>query len=618
MHFKSAVNGTMRYDRLMLVVAFIGCLNLQNRQLAGQSVPRPFGLDSRADNDPILDVGPMVYVVPSDTIPLWKMALERDENEVRRQAAEAICDAQLSGTKGLKTLVPFLRKVLVTPNDDRTVQLAALRALVALDDRGSAEALYTVSQKLGADAADVLEPKLSEWKYEPIVAVWRERLDDQLIGSRYRVLAFRGLAAAQDTKSGALASGALASGALAAKISADQTETVAVRIEAAKTAGVLRTSGVEAVAMALWTENSGMIDRLVATHWLLHHRAAIDELLHFAEHSRPAVQRLAILRLNVVAADKLVPLYPKFAASGDAKIRELAVVNLNAFPNIENARRIGPALDDHHPDVRNAARETLVEFSKKSDEIHAVVIEETLKHLHGNSWRGLQQSVRLVGQIDYEPAASRCLELLRSPRAEVHTTAAWTIRKLEIKETLPPAFQHAKDLFHWMMSRPPPGEPQFKPVEPGSNDEDVAQLVVLFGLMGFKEAEPFMRKMIPKDSATVTARVGSITALGYLHRDNPPQDGLVQALVGRLSDTTSDPPEEEGVRTACALALGRMKAESALPQLRHFYELDGAGRNSGFACAWAIEQITGEAFERSGPQYIQFRTQFLVPTINSR
>lgn len=606
MHFKSTATGTMRYDRLLLVVAFISCLNLANRQLAGQDFVRPFGLDSRADNDPILDVGPLLYVVPSDSIPLWKMALERDENELRRRAAEAIRDAQLRGTEGLKTLVPVLRKVLVTPIDDRTVQLAALRALVALDDTASAEALFTISQKLGADAAEVLEPKLSEWEYEPIVAVWRKRLDDPLIGTRYRVLAFRGLAAVGDTKSSELV----------AAISADRTEIAAVRIEAAKAAGILRTSGVEAAAMEWWTENPAIIDRLVATYWLLHHSEAVDELLHIAEHSRPAVQRLAIERLDVIAPDKLVALYPKFAASGDAKIRELAVVNLSAFPNIENSRHIGPAFNDHHPDVRNVARETLVEFSKKSDELHAVVIEETRKHLHGDSWRGQQQAARLVGQIDYEPAASRCLELLRSPRAEVHTTAAWTIRKLEIKETLAPALQHAKDLSHWMMSSPLPGEPQFKPVEPWSNGEDVAQLAVLLGLMGYKEAEPLMRSMIPKDSSDGDARVGAITGLGYLHRDNAPQDGLVRALIGRLSDTESSMPELDIVRTACALALGRMKAESALPQLRHFYELEGTGLTTGFACAWAIEQITGETFERSGPHYIQVRARFLVPTVN--
>ena len=570
-----------------------------------QDGPRAFGLDSRADNDPVLDTGGIVYVVPGDVVPLWKVALAREENELRRRTAEAIADAHRHGTEGLESLIPILRKILSGPIEDRTVHLATLRALVALNDRESAKELFAASQALGADAAEVLEPKLAEWGYRPVVAVWSKRVDDRLMGTRYRVLALRGLAAVGESEVAVIAD----------QVSRDASEPANVRIEAAKAAGVLRRSGAEASALAFLQENSSIIDQLVATNWLLHHESerVVDILADVAGSAHSAVQRLAVERLHIIAPDRLVELYAKLAAGNDAKIRELAVKNMMAFPNEKNARSIGPALDDHHPDVRNAARDVFVVYSQASDELRAVVIEEVLKHLNGESWRGLQQATRIVGQIDHKPAAMRVVELLKSPRPEVHTTAAWSLRKLEVEETLEPAYQHAKDLSHWITDKPLPGVPEFKPVDAWSNTEDVAQLLVLFGLMGFDKAEDLMKTFVPKNSSGSDARVGAITALGYLHRGKAPQGGLVASLIGRLNDTESSMPEDERVRTACAIAMGRMKAVEGLPSLRHFHDLEGTGSPCGFACAWAIEQITGEPFKRSGPHYIQVRAQFLVP-----
>jgi hypothetical protein len=62
-------------------------------------------------------------------------------------------------------------------------------------------------------------------------------------------------------------------------------------------------------------------------------------------------------------------------------------------------------------------------------------------------------------------------------------------------------------------------------------------------------------------------------------------------MVQRLNDTGGQNPETEEVRWMCAIALGRMKAESALSDLReHAISQDYVGR----ACHWAIERMTGE------------------------
>ena len=41
-----------------------------------------------------------------------------------------------------------------------------------------------------------------------------------------------------------------------------------------------------------------------------------------------------------------------------------------------------------------------------------------------------------------------------------------------------------------------------------------------------------------------------------------------------------------------------MKAQAELPALRKFFERDGRTSGPGLACAWAIEQLTGEKTER--------------------
>ena len=74
-----------------------------------------------------------------------------------------------------------------------------------------------------------------------------------------------------------------------------------------------------------------------------------------------------------------------------------------------------------------------------------------------------------------------------------------------------------------------------------------------------------------------------------IHEDDLQED-LVKPLVKRLNDQ-GIPPETDQMRWMCAITLGRMKAESALPDLRK--NATGGGL-VGRPCYWAIEQITGE------------------------
>ncbi|MEO1973730.1 MAG: hypothetical protein ABGX07_19365, partial [Pirellulaceae bacterium] len=285
-----------------------------------------------------------------------------------------------------------------------------------------------------------------------------------------------------------------------------------LRIEAARAAAQLQTSGSETVVEEMLQDEPSLVDRLAAAALLLLHDGdrTTDILLRLALDASPAVQRIAIEELQKIAPAQLLTLQSQLFDSHDAKIRELAVLSLHPYPTSEHAAILSPMLNDHHPEVRNAARRTLVSFFASSDEMRVAVIKAAVEQLNGDSWRGLQQAARLVGQIDHEPSASRCVELLVFDRREVHTTAAWALRKLQVKKSLATAFEYASNRTQEIRS----GR-----VDPQLYTEQLSQLFQLFGILRYQESVPLLRLYVPKNSATEDPRVGAIWALGYIYQD---------------------------------------------------------------------------------------------------
>ena len=72
-------------------------------------------------------------------------------------------------------------------------------------------------------------------------------------------------------------------------------------------------------------------------------------------------------------------------------------------------------------------------------------------------------------------------------------------------------------------------------------------------------------------------------------------------------------PEEPEVRRLAAVTLGRMKAEETLPALRSMIEVEGLQGGAGYACAWAINQITGEEIPDIPPFIVTEDNWFLTP-----
>lgn len=575
---------------------------------SGECAPPQFGkdkfdLDSPARANPRIDAKVTTYFISPAMIPLWETSLESPDSDLQRRTAELIVEAKRRNTVGLDELKPALRKLLAKSGVSADVHLGVARALAALDDKDSAKRLLEVSNSVGSDAAARLEPKLAEWKFAPAIDVWRARIVDAYEEPRLRILALRGLAVADDKES--------TEAVLA--LAVDPRQTASLRIEAARAAAMLKTEGLEEHAKEPTASEPSPLDQLVAATLLSQHDSPETKqiLLKLAATSVPIAQRVAIERLDDIAKTELAAIHPHLAESPDPIVRQLSVLNLHDFPTAENSAALAQMLGDKHPDVRNSARRMLHHFAEQDETMRNVVIGEVDKQLNSTSWQALQQSARIFGDINHRACANRCLELLKHDRLEVHTTAAWTLRKLEVEETLAPILEHAEGVAKEVLAV---GE-QLKPVEYG---EHIAQLFQLLGNMQYKPAEPVMRQFIPKHSADVDARVGAFWGLGMMHIDALPAkqsepEWLPELLRQRLADSFPLDPELDAVRGAAAVALGRMRAEFSLPKLNEIHKNESTLSPQGHGSAWAIERITGEKVKMDPLPVASVRGFFVSP-----
>ena len=140
--------------------------------------------------------------------------------------------------------------------------------------------------------------------------------------------------------------------------------------------------------------------------------------------------------------------------------------------------------------------------------------------------------------------------------------------------------------------------------------------MMAFGKMRYREAEPLIRKYIPRNfTLGELPRASATWAIGFFY-DEPPGD-LVGELTGRLNDVRSSPPEYGDVRTMSALTLGRIGAKSAVPDLERY--ADDRGGFTSQACHWSIEQLTGKPAPGPIPAFqVDYDDWFLRPIKESQ
>jgi HEAT repeat protein len=224
-------------------------------------------------------------------------------------------------------------------------------------------------------------------------------------------------------------------------------------------------------------------------------------------------------------------------------------------------------------------------------------------------WRGQEQAQLLLAALDHKPAAPRMVELLESPRGEVMVAAAWGLRKLAVPDTLAAMLDKAGRQTDFRLTAAGVISPHL--------DHQVAHLFETMGIMKYAPAEPLLRRYVPKDFMYgMESRPSAIWALGLLHAGTP-DEPLAQQFMERLTDPSTSPPEQDRVRVASAISLGRMKAVSQVPAIKRYMGPRVHPLASSVAMQWAIRELTGEQLPDAEP-LINSRGNFFLEPLDVR
>jgi HEAT repeat protein len=558
-------------------------------------------MDSAMYQDPSLELGETELRFPSDVLPLWITALSSPEADLRCQAATTIAWAGRRGMQGLQDAIDPLTENLAADHD--LVRLASADALIALDARRAAEALFGLVQTNRLELVQLIEPVLGEWNFEPMIDQWRERVADPQVDRRRKLLAIRGLGAVNDSSSAAELR----------RIAADVGQLPDLRLAAGESLGRISQEGLEDLAAELIgrAAPTGPLERLVAVRLLRWHSSPSAQklLIELAQDDESGVAVVALRRLEELEPDLILPFAEASLAGGDANVRRVVAQALIARPVDTSLVMLGDLLDDPIPDLRLFVRQSLEELAESAD-LRERIIAQGERLLAADSWQGLEQSIKLLVHLNHTATTNRFLELLKHPRWEVYVTAAWALRKSAVDETLEPLLEFAEARNRQRVELMAQGVYRF------ALDEQLSQILQFFGQKRYTPAEPFLLTFIPKNFELHEARGAAIWSLGWLHEDQP-DPKLVKSLTGRLTDVSSMVVEEDLIRRFSAIGLGRMKAREALPELKLYYEPDGIYSEVGYACCWAIREITGQEF-KPPVRLIRFHSDFFLQPLKTR
>ncbi len=548
--------------------------------------------------DPYLPIKARPAQIEPEYLTLWLEALASVETDFQREAALAIARAHREGLLDCSSAAKPLLDVLAQQKNAGTlVQTDTARALIAIGARESAPELKA-RLNLGVQYARVVEPALAEWGGDGMRDIWLQRIRSRSEMRRYELLlAVRCLGQTREIQAQELLA-----------VMLDNSADAVLQLETSRSLGMIQTSGLEPVVASLLADGDVPLQqRMVAVRLLRHHtgQAAIDLFLQLAVDKEPAVAATAIERLIELDPQFLVPIAGKTLQRRDARLRDLIVTALAHLQTPATVSLLGPILGDAHPAVRRLARETLWQFTK-NDALIADVLRAGESQLQTDDWKALEQSSVLLGQLQYKPVARRLLQLVKQhARPEVCTAAAWALRMVEVPDLLPDIFQVVESDYTRIME------------EKGSRLSSGAGLVHLIetlGQMKYHPGEAHLRLWIPSgmmDSKPGDARSAAVWSLGKLHADQEDP-----ALTTTLLERIKDPFEAGEVVQAAIIALGRMKAESAVRGLRPMMVVP-VREGFSLTIAWADNQATGRPMPLIDIQPKNPGNWFLVP-IGSR
>jgi HEAT repeat protein len=345
----------------------------------------------------------------------------------------------------------------------------------------------------------------------------------------------------------------------------------------------------------------------------------VNRLGALARDSEPAVAAIALARLVEIDPKLVLPLLKSVFASPAADVRIHGVEALSRLPSVDHAKQLGPRLSDPHPDVRDRARRGLRAFADQAA-LKDVVIEEGVKALLADDWRGQEQAALLLGQLGHRAVSARLVELLTSRRPEPAIASAWALRVLAVPDTLPGVLDHVR-LRHGQL-KALGRNAGMSAFTPDQMDRQLTQLVQFLGAAEYKPADAALRALVPRflqmgmppvfSPVGPETRASAVWALGRLHAAAPPGN-VIPPIEERLTGDGQFGRDDPRVRQMAAIALARLKSKSSLEALK----AEAGDRPTidpvALACRWAVSQLTGEALAPPGVYEVPQRDWFLIP-----
>lgn len=534
---------------------------------------------------------------------LWLQALAQDEVEMQVQAADAFRRAYQNGYRDVEGVPEVLLQLFAKPQLDRLARIAVARALVELDVQEAAPLFAEHANKAMLDLALVLEPAIADWQNESLVEQWLERIKDPYVFPERFTLASSGLAKLQIKEAEPIL----------LKIVLDKKTSAKRRLASARALSKLAPNGYVETAAELYAEgDTSILERLLAVQLIAETDSSSGRQLQFelSHDPDPAIARVALEPLWSNDPERLLGSGAQYAKHSGPLVRLQAVDILaetqlaqNQWEPIEELFHL---LNDPHPEVRIAARERvtqLIEEDRFVDQIWEVVDQRLSQGPAPERWRANEQLLLLVGNHDRKSMVQLATAYLNDERHETAITAAWCLQTLNVPDLAEAALQFCQRVFD---------ETRGTGVSL-TEEQQLSQLFQFLGQQRYQDADPLLRKFIPKDySLGLYSRAAAIWALGHIHEEDLDEE-LNDRLAERMVDTNSVVPEIPLVRFMSCNAIGRSRDERHEDKLRTILKVNTIDSFEGQQAAWALNRLFGDPIPGIGKRRINFGVWFVEP-----
>ncbi len=508
-------------------------------------------------------------------VPFFDKTLrEADDDELLETAALSLARVAHEKLQDTSGSADILLKHLESHANLR-VRFACARALVNADATQSATAILQLNEHADDSQRLWIDPALARWKVTAAGDIWKQRL---AAGSETTVsvtLACDGLAALGDEQASDLLRSVLHDDLLAFE----------------KRRAAASALSVVAPDMAL-TESESLIegnvpDRLLAIQLLSGAKAdAHARMFPLCADASDGVASAAWASMLRVNPDALIPALPTGRGHRDAVIRMTAAHIMRRFPDVEGCGWLHEQLSDRHLEVRNVAREMSFRVAAEQPQLRDGIIAMASDTLAENpeDWQGIEQCLLLLGQLRVAQFSDRCVPLLEHPRNEVLVTSAWLMHlypDVAVRDAVRKHLMRNAEML------------QNSALIPAGADIGLqsSYLIQYAGLERLKDLHAFLEPDFSKSAPGGTfKRSAAMWTLGLFH-ENDPDPEIVKSLLGRVADRGGMMPESEPVRRMSAIALGLMRAKSAVPGLLKAYEIDPGNSLIPDSARWSLGMI---------------------------